>query len=209
MRFIPYPLLALILTSASALSPLAAQAEGLSFNVGAESSYDDQGKDFAPSLQGGVDYGFSNGFYVGNWNSTGKFGDSLKSTVEVDLYVGYANELASGLSYDLAVTRYLYPGVKDHNANDVNLDVVYGPATLSYTQAFTSDGFDSGYTLGLTLAHSITDALEASVLVEGDKGVSSLNYELGVAYDMGNDLSISGTVNKDKPRFVLGISKGF
>jgi uncharacterized protein (TIGR02001 family) len=209
MRFIPSPLLALVLSSASLLSPLAAQAQGLSFNIGAESSYDDQGKNFAPSLQGGIDYGFSNGFYVGNWNSTGKFGESLKSTVEVDLYVGYAKELASGLSYDLAVTRYIYPGVKDYNANDVNLDVAYGPATVSYTQAFTSDGFDSGYTLGLTLAHSITDALEASVLVEGDKGVSSLNYELGLAYDMGNDLSISGTVNKDKPRLVLGISKGF
>jgi uncharacterized protein (TIGR02001 family) len=209
MRFIQYPLMALALSSASLLSPLAAQAEGLSFNIGAESSYDDQGKNFAPSLQGGIDYGFSNGFYVGNWNSTGKFGEALKSTVEVDLYVGYAKELASGLSYDLAVTRYIYPGVKDHNANDVNLDVGYGPATVSYTQAFTSDGFDSGYTLGLTFAHSITDALEASVLVEGDKGVSSLNYELGLAYDMGKDLSISGTVNKDKPRLVLGISKGF
>jgi len=209
MRFIQYPLMALALSSASLVSPLAAQAEGLSFNIGAESSYDDQGKNFAPSLQGGIDYGFSNGFYVGNWNSTGKFGEALKSTVEVDLYVGYAKALASGLSYDLAVTRYLYPGVKDLNANDVNLDVAYGPATVSYTQAFTSDGFDSGYTLGLTLAHSITDALETSVLVEGDKGVSSLNYELGLAYDMGNDLSISGTFNKDKPRLVLGISKGF
>ena len=209
MRFIQYPLMALALSSASLVSPLAAQAEGLSFNIGAESSYDDQGKNFAPSLQGGIDYGFSNGFYVGNWNSTGKFGEALKSTVEVDLYVGYAKELASGLSYDLAVTRYIYPGVKDYNANDVNLDVAYGPATVSYTQAFTSDGFDSGYTLGLTFAHSITDALEASVLVEGDKGVSSLNYELGLAYDMGKDLSISGTVNKDKPRLVLGISKGF
>jgi len=80
---------------------------------------------------------------------------------------------------------------------------------VSYTHAFTSDGFDSGYTLGLTFAHSITDALEASVLVEGDKGVSSLIYELGLAYDMGKDLSISGTVNKEKPRLVLGISKGF
>jgi len=36
-----------------------------------------------------------------------------------------------------------------------------------------------------------------------------LNYELALAYDMGKDLSISGTVNKVKPRLVLGISKGF
>ncbi len=209
MQYVQKSLLALAITGAATFSPLAAQAEGLSFNIGAESSYDDQGKDFAPSLQGGVDYGFSNGFYVGNWNSTGKFGESLKSTVEVDLYAGYANELANGLSYDLVVTRYLYPGVKDYNSNDVNLDIAYGPATVSFTKAFTSDGFESGYTLGLTLAHNITEALEASVLVEGDKGVSSLNYELGLAYDMGNDLSVTGTVNKEKPRFVLGVSKGF
>lgn len=156
-----------------------------------------------------MDYVFSSGLYVGNWNSTGKFGDALKSTVEVDLYLGFAKELVSGLSCDLSVTRYMYPGVKDYNANDVNLDVGYGPATVSYTQAFTSDGFDSGYTLGLTLAYSVTEALEASVLVEGDKGVSSLGYELALAYDVGKDLSVTGTVNKEKPRFVLGISKGF
>lgn len=60
----------------------------------------------------------------------------------------------------------------------LNLDVAYGPAIVSYTQAFTSDGIDSGHTLDL-------------------------------AYDMGNDLSISGTVNKDTPRLVLGIRKSF
>jgi hypothetical protein len=38
MRFIQYPLMALALSSASLLSPLAAQAEGLSFYIGAESS---------------------------------------------------------------------------------------------------------------------------------------------------------------------------
>jgi hypothetical protein len=47
------------------------------------------------------------------------------------------------------------------------------------------------------------------MLVEYVKDVSSLNYELALNYDLGNDLSVSGTIQKTKPKFVLGISKGF
>ena len=28
------------------------------------------------ALQGGVDFDFGNGFYIGNWNSTGRFGEA-------------------------------------------------------------------------------------------------------------------------------------
>jgi uncharacterized protein (TIGR02001 family) len=209
MRSIKSPILLLSLICAAVLSPITSSAEGLSFNLGAESSYDDQGKDFAPSLQGGVDYGFSNGFYIGNWNSTGKFGDELKSTVELDVYLGYAKELSNGLSFDVVVTRYLYPGVKASNGNDVNLDVSYGPATISLTKPFTRHQLESGHTLGLGLAHKLTDNLEAGFLVEREKGNSDLSYELAGTYDMGNDWSVTGTFYEEKPQFVLGISKGF
>jgi uncharacterized protein (TIGR02001 family) len=209
MRFIKSPLLALSLIGAAVLSPMASNAEGLSFNLGAESSYDDQGKDFSPSLQGGIDYGFSNGFYIGNWNSTGKFGDELKSTVEMDFYLGYAKELSNGLSLDLVVTRYLYPGVKASNSNDVNLDVSFGPATVSLSKPFTRHQLESGHTVGFGLTHNITDSLTASFLVEREKGNSDLNYEVAATYDMGNEWSVTGTFYEEKPQFVLGISKGF
>ena len=53
-------------------------ASPLAFNISLASNYKFRGQDqdqsktggFKPALQGGVDYAFANGFYVGNWNST-------------------------------------------------------------------------------------------------------------------------------------------
>jgi uncharacterized protein (TIGR02001 family) len=211
MRSFSASLITLSLACVFAVLPLSAQAQGLSFNLGAESRYDgdNQDKNFAPSLQGGVDYVFPNGFYVGNWNATGKYGDQLKSTVEIDLYAGYANELANGVSYDFSVTRYIYADLGSLNANEAEFSMAFGPVSVSYAKSFDSDGFYGPYTLGTTYTHGFTDALEGSVLVEHTKDVSSLNYELALNYDLGNDLSVSGTIQKTKPKFVLGISKGF
>lgn len=94
-------LLAIAAASAAVIAP--AQAQGLSFNIGAVSLYksngidqdtrqEDNRKAFRPAIQGGVDYDFGNGFYVGNWNSTGKFGDA---NIEIDLYAGYAGQLTT------------------------------------------------------------------------------------------------------------------
>ena len=211
MRSFSASLLTFSFVSVCAVLPISAQAQGLSFNVGAESRYDgdSQDKNFAPSLQGGVDYVFPNGFYVGNWNATGKYGDQLKSTVEIDLYAGYANELANGVSYDFSVTRYIYADLGSENANEAEFSMAFGPVSVSYAKSFDSDGFYDSYTLGTTYTHGFTDALEGSVLVEYTKDVSSLNYELALNYDLGNDLSVSGTIQKTLPKLVLGISKGF
>ena len=212
MSSIKTPLMALAMASAAAFAPLSAQAEGVSYNVGIESSYGDDAKDFAPSLQGGVDYAFANGFYVGNWNGTGRFenGDAFKSTVESDFYVGYAKEFDNSFNYNLTLTRYEYIGLST-NANDLNLDVGYGPVTISFTQAIDSDGFDSDYTVGVTLAHEFTKELSASLLIEqGSKDDSSLYSEVEVSYDLGDDLSVYTVLNDaNRPKMVVGLTKGF
>jgi uncharacterized protein (TIGR02001 family) len=54
----------------------------VAYNIGVVSLYKSKGvdqntgeaKDFRPVLQGGVDWTHASGFYVSNWNSTGKFG---------------------------------------------------------------------------------------------------------------------------------------
>ena len=47
----------------------------------------------------------SRGFYAGIWGQIAN--DDLAD--EVDLYLGYRNELASGVSYDVGYIRYIYP----------------------------------------------------------------------------------------------------
>jgi len=212
MSSIKTPLMALAIASAAALAPLSAQAEGLSFNLGVESSYGDDAKDFSPSLQGGVDYEFANGFYVGNGNATGRFesGDVFKSTVESSFYVGYAQEFDNGFNYDLTLSRDEYIGLST-NANELNLDVGYGPVTISFTQAIYSSGFDSDYAVGVTFAHEFTKELSASLLIEqGSKDSSSLYSEVEVSYDLGDDLSVYTVLNDaNRPKMVVGLTKGF
>ena len=84
---------------------------GASANIGVMSDYvwrgDSQNNNNA-SLMGGLDYEADNGLYVGTWaaNVANK-GDDL----EVDIYAGFAKELANGFGYDIGAISYIYPGV--------------------------------------------------------------------------------------------------
>jgi hypothetical protein len=79
--------------SIGAAAPALAQAE-MSYNIGVVSLYKSSGveqhnkqgvattnKSTRTELQGGVDMDFSNGFYVGNWNFTGRFSEA---NLEID-----------------------------------------------------------------------------------------------------------------------------
>ena len=50
-----------------------------------------------PAFQGGFDAAFSNGFYVGNWNSNISNLAGPSSGLEMDFYGGYAGSLALSL----------------------------------------------------------------------------------------------------------------
>ena len=218
---------------AAALSMAAlssAQAEGLSFNIGAVSLYksngidqDDRGnKSFNPAVQGGVDYDFGNGFYVGNWNSTGKFGAG--ANLEIDLYGGYSNELSNGLSYDVGVARYIYPGnTDDYNANEWYASFTYGIVTAKIARAFGNGNKDQR--VSLAIEQPLSDKLTFKAVVgkrnsNHSSGTGAADFGVGVAYDMGNDLSLSAMVSgaqksklstpdAGKTRLVVGVSKSF
>jgi uncharacterized protein (TIGR02001 family) len=59
-----------------------------------------------PGIQGGLDLAHESGLYVGTWLANVENGDA---TVELDLYGGYATELA-GFGVDVGFLAYLYPG---------------------------------------------------------------------------------------------------
>ncbi|MEM9723937.1 MAG: TorF family putative porin [Pseudomonadota bacterium] len=85
----------------------------LSANVAFTSDYVFRGfsqtdENFA--VQGGFDYAFDNGLYVGTWASNIDFGDS--TNVEIDVYGGYAGSI-DFLSYDVGVIYYIYTNQPD------------------------------------------------------------------------------------------------
>jgi uncharacterized protein (TIGR02001 family) len=211
--------------SALMFSPLA-QAEGLSFNIGAVSLYkssgidqdDRQPKNFIPAIQGGVDYAFGNGFYVGNWNSTGKFGEA---NVEIDLYAGYTRELNKDWSYDVGVARYVYPDEASYNANEW-----YASATYKIFKAKYARGFGNGNKaarLGLSVAQPLNDKLTLNAglgLRNKANKDSAYDYSVGVSYDLGNSLTTTASLSgaqtskaavgdSGKARLVVGLTKGF
>jgi uncharacterized protein (TIGR02001 family) len=213
------------LVAAAAAAVLApAQAEGLSFNVGVLSAYTDDSrfdrdsqffskKAVRPALTFGVDYDFGNGFYIGNANTSAKFAreddSSLKDAVEMNLYAGYANELANGIRYDVSATRYVFTGLGFNNSNEATVAVGYGPVTLAYSKPFTSSKFEGEHYVDLTFSHSFTDAISADLTFTKDQGVSKLSHELVVSYDLGNNLTATASFQKDRPVAVLGLSKSF
>jgi uncharacterized protein (TIGR02001 family) len=201
-------------------APTMAQAQ-VSYNIGVVSLYkasgadqdDKQGseataKNFRPALQGGVDYSFGNGLYIGNWNSTGSFGGG---SMEIDLYAGYGGAITKGLSYDLSVARYIYPGAEDGwNGNEGAVTLTYQFASIKYV----SGDYGDKVVLGANMSATDSISLSAHYHIPEKSGPKS--FVFGASYDMGNALTAKATVSgrdnnapSGKTRLVFGLTKGF
>jgi uncharacterized protein (TIGR02001 family) len=216
------------LAAAAALSalfaPTMAQAQ-VSFNIGVVSLYkasgndqdgkqgsEDTAKNFRPALQGGVDYSFGNGLYIGNWNSTGTFGDG---SMEIDLYGGYGGEITKGLSYDLSLATYIYPGSDDGwNGSEAALKLTYEFASIKYVRGLGDYDGSNKVVLGVKMSATDDLSLSADYHIRDNSGPKS--FVLGASYNMGNALTASATVSGTdndtsggKTRLVFGLSKGF
>ena len=143
---------------APAAAPAPEAASPLSFNIGAITEYRYRGISqtrFKPAVQGGADYAFASGFYVGTWLSNIKWikdageiaaVDVGSANVEWDLYGGYKGEIAKDLTYDVGVLEYYYPGnhygniagAKNTNTTEIYGALTYGPATVKYSHALTT-----------------------------------------------------------------------
>jgi uncharacterized protein (TIGR02001 family) len=106
-------LLSLSIAAAAVTMPTQAADIGsgldLSGNMSLASSYVWRGIDQnsnSPALQGGLDLAHESGLYVGTWASNVS---NANSNLELDLYGGYATELA-GIGVDVGYLAYMYPG---------------------------------------------------------------------------------------------------
>jgi uncharacterized protein (TIGR02001 family) len=194
--------------AAPAPAPSPAEASPLSFNVGLTSDYRYRGisqSRLKPAVQGGIDYAFASGFYVGTWASSIKWikdfgGDA---SAEIDVYGGYKGEITKDLTYDVGVLTYQYPSNKLHpsaNTTEIYGALTYGPATLKYSHSVTNlfgfaDSKNSGY-LDLSASFEVVD---------GIMFMPHLGYQK-VAGDANSDFSYvdySATVGKDFAGFFV------
>lgn len=215
--------MAVAATLSALFAPAVAQAQ-VSYNIGIVSLYkasggdqddkqfsEDTAKNFRPALQGGVDYSFGNGLYIGNWNSTGKFGGG--DGMEIDLYAGYGGEITKGLSYDLNVATYIYPGnTEDYDGTEVAATLSYQFASIKYVHGLAD--YTDKVVVGVKM--SATDSLSLSADYHIPEKSGPKSFVLGASYDMGNSLTAKATVSgrdndspSGKTRLVFGLSKGF
>jgi uncharacterized protein (TIGR02001 family) len=118
MRLLPLAIAAALGLHAHARADEPAQAHTVTGNLTITSDYRFRGisqtfgEDFdaGPSVQGGIDYAHSSGFYLGNWNSNVSGVQYPNgSALEMDFYGGY--KLTAGdLTWDFGTIYYYYPG---------------------------------------------------------------------------------------------------
>jgi len=188
----------------------ASQSEGDGFqfpgefsaNVGFVSDYRFRGfsqTDKEPSIQGGFDWSHDSGVYLGVWGSNVEFNDAH---IETDFYGGFANEIG-GLSYDVGLLYYAYPGSSDRfNFNFIegylNLGHDFEVASVSAGAAYSPDFFggtgDALYTnAGLSVPLPGDFALDAGVgyqMVEQGSPVVDWSVGLSKSY-LGFDFSVA------------------
>ncbi len=216
----------LLALGASCLTAPAIVLAETSFNLGIVSLYKANGLDqdnaedkaFRPALQGGFDTSFENGFYLGNWNSTGRFGNA---NIEIDLYGGHRGKVTEQVSYDLGLVGYIYPGSGGGwNGNEAYGSLSWGPLTVKYARGVSGVIEDFGR-LSLAYTHAISNTwkLLATVGTRNQAAGNFNDYSIGLTYDLGDGLSagfsLSGASQKAKlgnagdNRLVFSLVKGF
>ncbi len=198
-------------------APLVASAQ-LSTNVSLVSNYKFRGQDqdlskttaVKPALQGGFDYAFSNGLYVGNWNSNINFNGA--GSLEMDVYGGYKGEL-SGVGYDVGVLKYAYPSQATANTTEAYLGLSYGAFSAKYSSTISDKyfGFSKAAYVNVSYAQEISKGLTLKAAVghtnfKDAADVDFSDYSVGASYDLGEGYSVTGAVVGATKKSVLAYS---
>lgn len=222
-------LLAAALAASVLAAPLPSFAGSADFNLGAVSLYKDRGVDqdgrndsLRPAIQGGVDYAFDSGFYVGNWSSTGRFGNA---DLEVDAKGGYRTQLTGNLGLDAGYIHYFYPGEGSRNAGEVYAGLQYQRLGLKVYRGMREDVNKNDMYYRADYAHPLMDRLDltlgAGYQTYDASGLrNKLDYSVGLGYALGKHLTLSGAVvganrrhdvddGSRDPRFVVGAGARF
>lgn len=169
--------------AATALPAGMAQAQDVSFNIGATSDYVFRGysqSDEGPAVFGGADATYGS-FYAGVWASTVDFGDGTDA--EIDVYGGWRPSYGA-VSFDFGFIYYGYVGAPSGVDYDVlefkaAASVPVGQATLGAAAYWTPDaadvtGADDALYIEINAALPVTDSLTIS----GALGQQSFNDDL-------------------------------
>ena len=146
-----------------------------------------------PVLQLDTKYFTDSGFYLGIFGSNVDFGGSVGANLEVDLYGGWTGELADGLTGDVQLARYNYPG------DDIPIAYTELIGKLTYSGftglvGYSNDVFNTNET-------GIYYNLGYSLLVAGE-----FNVAAGVGYyDLDDPADFGGGIT-DKS---IGVSRVF
>ena len=220
------------LSAALALASLAgvaadAQAD-ISANVALVSDYRFRGISQSaeePAIQGGFDYAFENGFYLGTWASTVDFESAVdfNGSLELDFYGGWGTEFGENSSIDIGYIYYDYPGddagvVGDYQEFYVNYgwrdlsvgaaysDDYYGSSgSFWYLQANYDWAFAENWNLSLHVGYNDFDE---DVFLSSDEG-NYTDYSVGVTWSvLGVDLGLAWVGTDLGKEDVFGTSWG-
>jgi uncharacterized protein (TIGR02001 family) len=186
-----------------ALTAGTAGAQGFELLGGAELEYKhkEEGGSSNTYLSGYVE-GEIAGFYAGVWGQVAS--DDLLD--ETNLYIGYRNETAGGLSYDIGYTRYYYPNDGGNCCGEYTLDLgmpigpVTGTLELAHdpqsdlNSAYVGAGFSATEQLEVSANYGVYGVEDAGSETEWDLGATwafgeetaaDLRYYDGSEYDDG------------------------
>ena len=125
----------------------ASSAHSISGNIGVFSSYNLRGITNVPensgaTVQGGLDYSHSSGFYAGWWGSTLDYNaetpEGSSDTFENDFYAGYKGSITEDLGFTLGGTYYVYYPADDSDVFETLVGLNYKDFAIS-AQTLTDD----------------------------------------------------------------------
>lgn len=96
------------------------------------------GEEFA--IQGGFTVNHDSGFYIGTWGSSIDL-PGYKGA-EIDAFAGYSTQISSGVTADIGLNAYFYPGVNNSTILEPygSLSGDLGPASLTVGVAWAPGG---------------------------------------------------------------------
>lgn len=132
--------------------------------------------DNQPAVQGAITISTEPGFYISTWGSSASAGSSAVDIggTEIDVYGGYTHGLgSSGVTVDVGVYGYLYPG-----APGLNYYEVYGSLAKSFGPV--------GAKVGIYYAPDQTNVIKANTYVYGELSTAIPNTPITLHSHLGH-----------------------
>lgn len=210
---------------ASTLSSGVAMAiDGLSANAGIVSDYYFRGvqQTASASANGGIDYEYYDGIYVGIWAADveGQVDDGFggEAGIEIDIYGGYGGEFGD-IGYSIGFTHYGYTGTFDTSYDEINLGASYGDFAVDFASGSheVPGGTDQDYTFTalsygtgpLSVTYGVWGSDFEGAYLEVGLSTEVGGADVGVSFINGDPEDSAKNIVTDGTALVFSLSKGF